>query len=230
MSYFSMAIITKGKPTEEMIEKIMAPYQNVGVGSFPPAEYRKFIADPNGCWDEEEQKCGYWENPNGKWSGWLLGVCSGLIRVNKKTAVGYDFVCKDKGRECGDIISCDSARVKDIIRNDEKEVERLKRQWEIIVEHAEPQNKVEEIIERYGGYRVAAEKLAEYGTKEKYAERVSSVLTGGFITKDGKWYDLSEMQGLTRADKKREYEKAYNVLVFDNAADDDYLTVIYAYD
>lgn len=63
MSYFSMAIITKDKPTEEMIEKIMAPYQNVGVGSFPPAEYRKFIADPSGCWDEEEQECGYWENP-----------------------------------------------------------------------------------------------------------------------------------------------------------------------
>ncbi len=41
MSHYTVAIITKGKPTGEMIDKLMAPYQENNVGDCPK-EYLKF--------------------------------------------------------------------------------------------------------------------------------------------------------------------------------------------
>ena len=35
MSHYTVAIITKGKPTGEMIDKLMAPYQENNVGDCP---------------------------------------------------------------------------------------------------------------------------------------------------------------------------------------------------
>lgn len=48
MSHYTVAIITKGKPTGEMIDKLMAPYQENNVGDCPK-EYLKFNSTREDC-------------------------------------------------------------------------------------------------------------------------------------------------------------------------------------
>lgn len=317
MSHFTVAVITKGKPTGEMIDKLMAPYQENNMGDCPK-EYLKFNSTREDCirkynectktmyrdkngnlyrynekqfekpikaedrekyrewhskgseyftydytgytkveiphkdiwttvdeylkeycddeWDEEAQDYGYWENPNAKWDWYQIGGrYAGCVRVNKETAVDYGYGEKSWGygnknpyTEDGDIICVDSARVKDIIQRDEKEAERLKRKWELIVDNEEPQNN-DEKIEKAIGFN-AQYYIDLYGTKEKFIEIESQFHTYAVLTKDGKWHEAGAMGwwGISCADvdETRKFKEAYKQFVFDNAEDDDYITVV----
>ena len=176
-------------------------------------------------WDEEAQDYGYWENPNRKWDWYQIGGrYAGFIRVNENTAVDYGFGEKSWGWgsenpyiKDGDIISVDSARVKDIIQHDGKETEHLGRKWDLIVGNEEPKNE-DERIEKIYGYSPQYY-INTYGTKEKYIELESQFNTFAVITKDGKWYDEYEIGAC-------KFKDEYKRLVFDNAEDDDFLTIV----
>lgn len=318
MSHFTVAVITKGKPTGEMIEKALAPYQENNMGDCPKqylvfnstreknvryynewtrTMYRDkygilyrydekvfekpinayerekynnwhsrgndyFIYDYTGyekveipfnviwktvdeflkeyCadeWDEEVHDYGYWENPNAKWDWYQIGGrYAGCIKVNKKTAVDYGFGEKSWGwgnenpyTEDGDIISVDSARVKDIIQRETYNVERLKRRWELVVEGQQPKNEEEEKTVRFEMYKPEYY-LDTYGTKEKYIDVEGQFTTYAVLTKDGKWHESGKMGWFAissaTADEQLKFKEGYKQFVFDNAEDDDYMTLV----
>lgn len=161
--HFSVAVITKGKPTYEMILQALAPYEE-GVAR-----------------DPEDARYDWFQ---------VGGRFAGSIQVDKRTAfdceVGepsWTWGDTDPYMSYGDILRVDSARVKDIIQYDERKAERLKRTWELILEDGEPQDEKE----RFEKEVVSPDYyLNSYGTKENFIDLESRFRTYAVVTKDGK--------------------------------------------
>lgn len=103
MSHFNVAIITKGKPTEEEISDILAPYQENNMGDVPEeylefvpidkdefedyeAEYHKqiwencesrtfqeYMEDQGYTYNENTDEYGCYYNTNARWDWWVIG-------------------------------------------------------------------------------------------------------------------------------------------------------------
>lgn len=230
MSHFSVAVITKGIPTGEQIEKLMAPYQENNMEDCPK-EYLEFVKTEKeeGEWNEEAQDYGYYENPNSKWDWYQVGGrFAGCLRIPSDID-DYGITQRDPYRESDGIRSVDSARVKDIITQDKKEIAKLMRKWELIVEKAKPVNQEEKDIVRFEFFKPEYY-IQKYGSKEKYAEIESTFHTWAIITKDGQWHEPGKMGwfGVSEASDQEEivFIENFKKYVFDNAEDDDYLTVV----
>ena len=197
--HFSVAVITKGKPTYEMILQVLAPYEE-GVAR-----------------DPEDARYDWFQ---------VGGRFAGSIQVDKRTAVdcevgepSWTWGNTDPYMSYGDILRVDSARVKDIIQYDKRKAERLKRTWELILEDGEPQDKEE----RFEKEVVSPDYYLDlYGTKENFVDLESRFRTYAVVTKDGKWH---EFEGVGVTDN-RQVGDEYRKLVFENAEEDDFLTVV----
>lgn len=235
MSHFSVAVITKGIPTGEQIEKLMAPYQENSIGDCPK-EYLEFVKTDKeeGEWSEEAQDYGYYENPNSKWDWYQVGGrWAGLLTTRKGAPhengkKSWTWNDKNPYESKGDIIKCDSARIKDLVFLDkDKDAQRARRFWELYIEGDDPQNDEERDMINFVWYK--KEYYTEtYKDKETYVRCESAFSTYAVITKDGEWHAKGEMGwfGCSNDNDVVAWYDGYQKLVFDNAEDDDYLTIV----
>ena len=193
--------------------------------------------EQNAKFDEEMQDYGYWENPNAKWDWYQIGGrYAGRIRTNANNEdVGYGekslfYGSKNPYESENENIKCvDSARVKDIIVNDPNEYKRKLRFWELYVEGQEPQNEEEKDMIKWVFYKKEYF-INKYGTKERYAELESTFTTWAVITKDGQWHEAGTMGWFACSsatiDEEVAFQENYKKFVFDNAEEDDYMTLV----
>ena len=252
MSHFNVAVITKGCPTEYDIENLLEPYQEGGEGDisyefleFYPLndsdlenykkEYEEYLKSQEKSDDaireamsfhqymieefgfsqnDKTKEIGYYGNPDAKWDWYSIG---GRWENMLHTAKDHN------------IYPCNTARVKDLIFPD-----RVKRQcdakrfWEIYVDGDKPKNEHEESLVR-GHYYNKQYYLDEYQTKENYMECESSFYTFALIEKNGEWNKLGDMGWFGFYDRKMtriEWIKYFQETVFDNAGENDYITIV----
>ena len=175
-------------------------------------------------------------NPLSKWDWYQIGGrWAGMLKVNAgNNDVGYgekswgweDRNPYERGEE--NIQRVDIARVKDIITYDPDTYKGSIRFWELYIEGQEPQTEKEkEMIE--WAYKKEYY-IRKYGTKEKYAEIESTFHTWAIITKDGEWHEPGTMGWFACSSATTDEEVAfienYKKVVFDNAEDDDYMTIV----
>ena len=186
--------------------------------------------------DEEMQDYGYWENPNAKWDWYQIGGrWAGMLETsieNKDVGIGeksWYWGDKNPYEIKGNIQQVDAARVKDIITNNPEKYQKKIRFWELYIEKQRPQNDEEkDMIERemYNEQYY----INKYGTKERYAELESTFYTWAVITKDGEWHEPGTMGWFAcssaSADEEVAFIENYKKVVFDNAEDDDYMTIV----
>lgn len=232
MSHFSVAVITKGKPCNGEIEEILRPYcecyeegWNDEYFTFEPAD------------EEDEESEGYYYNPDARWDWFSIGGrWAGLIRTKKKEDVEVhsesSWIWKNdrdpyESKEEG-IFKVDCCRIKDIITTDENEYKKGLRFWELVVEGQAPQTEDEEEIKKFCIYKPEYY-LQAYKTKENYAKARSQFSTYA-VVKDGEWYEAGRMGwwGISSAEPEDEanWENEYFDLVFAEAEEDEYLTIV----
>ena len=187
--------------------------------------------------DEETLDYGYWENPNAKWDWWQIGGrWAGLLTVpvncqncstgEKSWGWGTEnpYTTTDKYKKV------DSARIKDLVFPDyEQKYDKAKRLWELKVEGEEPQKDEEKEQLKWDYYRPEYYENT-YKDKETYAECEATFYTYAVIDKDGHWNAKGEMGwwGCSAEEENQvvDYIKNYKKNVFDNASDDDYITIV----
>ncbi len=232
MSHFSVAVITKGKPCNGEIEEILRPYCETYEEGWNE-EFFEFEKNEN---PEEGEPEGYYYNPEARWDWFVIGGrWAGLIRTKSqdKPEVKDDlsWSWKDKNpyesKEEG-IFKVDSCRIKDIITTSEEDYKKGLRFWELIVEGQEAQNEEEQETKKFAFYKPEYY-LKTYQTKENYAKARSEFSTYA-VVKDGEWLEPGQMGwwGISSATPEQEgewYEEYYK-LVFEDAEEDDYLTVV----
>lgn len=202
-------------------------------------------------YDEEKKQYGYWENPNAKWDWWVVGGrWAGLLRLPKNNTVSFDEMMNGKDDEEPDylrgekspfsdrdpyesqeFILADVARVKDIIIEPEtSEITSRKLFWELKIEKREPVNDEEQKIKNDFMFYTKEYYLEKYKTKEKYVDLTTRFQTYAVITKDGEWIEPGVMGwfGCSHASNEDEetYLNNYRKLVFENAEEDDYITIV----
>ena len=187
--------------------------------------------------DEETLDYGYWENPNAKWDWWQIGGrWAGLLKVSldcENCGIGeksWGWGSENPYTNTDKYKKVDSARIKDLIFPDyEKEYEKAKRFWEMLIEGQPPKNTEEQEQIKWNYYRPEYY-LKTYVNKETYAECEATFHTYAIITKDGRWVAKGEMGfwGISSEEKDQvvEYIKKYKENVFDNATDNDYITIV----
>ena len=149
-------------------------------------------------------------NPNSKWDWYDVGGrFSGMLEtLNGK---------------------CNYARIKDVINlTDKKEGAKARRFWELYVDGEPPVTEDDkEILGRFHFYRKEYY-IEHYKTKENYERYCSTFLTYAAITKDGTWHQQGEMGwwGMSSGDDEMGWCDRYRELIFDDAEDDDYITII----
>lgn len=187
-------------------------------------------------YDAEKKDFGYWKNPNAKWDWYQVGG-----RWAGKLTVAYDCINCDVGEKSwgfgnedpyaaiGRYKKVDVARIKDLIFLDchAKYIE-AKRFWELKIEGQEPRNdKDRELLKDF--YRPEYY-INTYKDKETYAECERTFHTYAVIDKDGHWSAKGEMGwfGCSCSEENQEVDfiKNYKKNVFDNAGDDDYITIV----
>lgn len=229
MSHFSVGVITKGKPCDGEIEEILRPFCEC----YEEGWNEEFFEYEQ---SEDNPEEGYYYNPNAKWDWFVIGGrWAGLIRTKSqdKQAVFGDvsWVWEDKdpyeSKEPG-IYKVDSCRIKDIITTNKEEYNRGLRFWELVVEGQEPLDEEEQEIKKFVFHRPEYY-LQTYKTKENYAKARSEFSTYA-VVKDGEWLEPGEMGwfGVSFATPEQEekWNKEYYKLVFEDAEDDDYLTIV----
>lgn len=185
--------------------------------------------------DEEMQDYGYWENPNAKWDWYQIGGrWAGRLKVdaqNENVRIGEPsiFMKENPYKTDDEYQRVDSARVKDIITNDPDTYKQKLRFWELYIEGQEPQNDEEKDMIKWE-FRKKEYFINKYGTKEKYAELESTFSTWAVITKDGEWHEAGTMGWFACSSASSDDEVAfienYKKVVFDNAEEDDYMTIV----
>ena len=186
---------------------------------------------------EEQNDYGYWENPNAKWDWWIIGGrWAGLLTVsesNKNFIVGQPSLFgsnENPYQVKNGYMHVDCARVKDLVfPNREKSYEQAIRFWEMKVEGKEPTTEEEKELLKWDFYKVEYY-TRTYKDKETYAQCESTFHTYAIIDKDGRWNAKGEMGwwGISTSDEGVEvqYIKYYRKYVFDNATDNDYITIV----
>lgn len=213
------------------LEKVEVPY----IQLYPTFEQFMKKRSSN-SFDEEMQDYGYWENPNEKWEWYQIGGrFAGKIKVKYENQdIQYDsistFLAQNPyNNENVSIKNVDCARIKDIIIFSQKDYIEAIRFWELYIEKQEPKNEKEKDMIKECFYKKEYY-LNKYKTKEKYAYCQSQFSTWAVITKDGKWHEPGTMgvcaTSSATLEEELAFEENYKKLVFDNAEEDDYLTVV----
>lgn len=173
-------------------------------------------------------------NPDSKWDWYQIGGrWAGLLTVKKGTPheIGeksWTWDEKNPYESTGDIIKCDSARIKDLVFLDkEKDAQRARRFWELHVEGAEPQNDEERDMLKWAWYKKEYY-IETYKDKETYVRCESAFSTYAAITKDGKWHAKGKMGwfGMSSDEDVVAWHDGYQKLIFDDAEEDDYITIV----
>ena len=173
-------------------------------------------------------------NPDSKWDWYEVGGrWAGLLTVKE----GTPHEIGEKSWTWGEqnpydikdgVIKCDSARIKDLVFLDkEKDAQRARRFWELYVEGDEPRNDVDREMIKFVLYK--QEYYTEtYKDKETYVRCKSAFSTYAVITKDGKWHAEGQMGwfGMSTDENVVAWHDGYQKLVFDNAEEDDYITIV----
>jgi hypothetical protein len=291
MSHFAVAVITKGKPTEDVLAAMLAPYdenkevlhftsreelikqKRQEISNFIESNYARYLTDKekylSECTNqnhvkyitEEFPKMLLWTdeecyqdaikntekenickdgsvrstyNPDSKWDWYQIGGrWAGLLTVKKGTPhengeKSWTWDEKNPYESTGDIIKCDSARIKDLVFLDkEKDAQRARRFWELHVEGAEPQNDEERDMLKWAWYKKEYY-IETYKDKETYVRCESAFSTYAAITKDGKWHAKGKMGwfGMSSDEDVIAWHDGYQKLIFDDAEEDDYITIV----
>lgn len=173
--------------------------------------------NPDSKWD--------WYQVGGRWAG-LLTVRAGTPHELGEKSWTWDD--KNPYESKGDIVKCDSARIKDLVFLDkEKDAQRARRFWELYVEGDEPQNDEERDMIKWAWYKKEYF-LETYKDKETYVRCESAFCTYAVITKDGKWLAKGEMGwfGMSKDNDVVAWHDGYQKLVLDDAEEDDYITIV----
>ena len=186
--------------------------------------------DKNMIMDDGSVKSLY--NPDSKWDWWVIGGrWSNFIKVpinsiSHKEAVSINDLIENVNDET---VRLNIARIKDIIRVDKEKVETLKRKWELLVESSEPLTDEERETVRFSYYTLEYY-IEKYKTKEKYVELESKFTTYAVLDKEGNWHEAGPMGWFGISKSKSEdvllYKEGYDELVFNNAEENDWLTII----
>lgn len=213
------------------LEKVEVPY----IQLYPTFE--QFMKERGSySFDKEMQDYGYWANPNEKWDWYQIGGrFAGIIKVKYenqdiKYGSSSSFFAKNfYNNKDENIKNVDCARIKDIIIFSQKDYIEAIRFWELYIEKQEPKNEKEKDMIKKCFYKKEYY-LNKYKTKEKYAYCQSQFSTWAVITKDGKWHEPGTKgkfaSSIATPEEKLAFEENYKKLVFDNAEEDDYLTVV----
>lgn len=202
-------------------------------------------------YDEEKKQYGYWENPNAKWDWWVIGGrWAGLLRLPKNNEVSFDEMMNGKDGEepdylrgekspfmehdpyeSQDYLLADVARVKDVITEPEaSEIAGKKLFWELKIEEREPIDDKEKALKDEFMFYKKEYYVHRYQTKEKYADLTTRFQTWAVVTKDREWIEPGTMGWFgchdASADSEEAYLNNYHKLVFENAEDDDYITIV----
>ena len=174
-------------------------------------------------------------NPDSKWDWWEIGGrWAGLLYV-KDTSDGYignqswvfgksnSYSCEHEGLQ-----KVDCAKIKDLVFPDsEQKAQEAARFWELYIEGqpaiTEADKKlVESIWYRPEYYR------DHYQTKENYVRCSATFTTYAAVTKDGKWHQQGQMGwfGMSSGDDEVAWSDGYQKLIFDDADEDDYITIV----
>ena len=175
-------------------------------------------------------------NPLSKWDWYQIGGrWAGMLKTsieNKDVGIGeksWGWGDKNPYEIEGDIQKVDAARVKDIITNNPEEYQEKIRFWELYIEKQEPQNDKEKDMIKWAFHKEQYF-IDKYGTKERYAELESTFSTWAIITKDGEWHEPGTMGwwacSSATADEEVAFIENYKRVVFDNAEEDDYMTIV----
>jgi len=152
-------------------------------------EYEDFLTDYIGVdFDEEQQKYGYWENPNAKWDWWQIG---GRWKNLLKTKTGHKV---------------DSAAIKDLEFTPSTDIiERYRKIWRVIVNNEQDDKISPWELHIFGD---ADNLLKTYGTEESFVDFQSAFSTFAVITPDGKWHEKGEIGwfGLSSATSDDEHD------------------------
>lgn len=187
--------------------------------------------------DEETNDYGYWENPNAKWDWYQVGGrWAGKLTVSadcENYGLGkksWGWGDKDPYSSSGKYKKVDSARIKDLVFPDyQEEYDKAKRFWELKVEEQLPKNEEEKELIKWDFYRPEYYKNT-YKDKETYAECQATFHTYAVIDKDGHWNAKGEMGwwGISSAEENQEVDfiKNYKKNVFENAGENDYITIV----
>lgn len=205
-------------------------------GIYPTFE--KYLEDYHGAKkDEETLDYGYWENPNAKWDWYQVGGrWAGKLKVAcecENCEVGekaWGFGSTNPYETTDGYKKVDSARIKDLIFPDYKEkYEKAKRFWELKVEGQTPENDSERELLKFDFYKPDYYKNT-YKDKETYAECEATFCTYAVIDKDGHWCAQGEMGWLgcsvSGENQVVDFIKNYKKNVFDNAGEEDYITIV----
>ena len=187
--------------------------------------------------DEETLDYGYWENPNAKWDWWQIGGrWAGLLKVpadceNCSTGKkSWGWGSENPYTSTDQYKKVDSARIKDLVFLDsEKQYEKAKRFWEMYIEGQPPKNADEQEQIKWAFYKPEYF-LNTYKDKETYAECEATFYTYAVIDKDGHWNAKGEMGwwccSVEEENQVVDFIKNYKKNVFENAGEDDYITIV----
>lgn len=174
--------------------------------------------NPQSKWD--------WWQVGGRWAGYLhvRNECEGELGEKSWTWEDKDpYACKHS-----ELKKVDSARIKDLVFPDtEKHKQEAARFWDLYVEGQDPQTDEDREMIKFVWY-TREYYLDHYKTKENYVRACSTFTTYAAVTKDGVWHQQGEMGwfGMSSGDDEVAWADGYKKLIFDDADDDDYITIV----
>lgn len=175
-------------------------------------------------------------NPDAKWDWWSFGgrwcgklfvdeSCMDCERGEKSwiDQEGDPYKCEYKGLK-----RVDMARIKDLkFPETEKLSKEAERFWELYIEKKEPETDEDKELIKFVFYREQYY-IDKYQTKENYIRATSTFATYAAVTKDDKWHEQGSMGwfGMSTGDDPVTWTDGYKSLIFDNATESDYITII----
>ena len=195
MSHFALMVVTRGKPSNESLEQLLAPFEEETNDprflEFIPTsdddlEYERSSWEKYGknCsfeeysgffYNEEVNKWGHFGNPNIKWDYWVTGGRWGQYLLLKNGTRGYRAFSRD----------IDFRKMKDNLENLYSEI------WEEIINDRLVSHPIER-LHRYGGvYMDKKELLKKYENKETFI-KCNSVIFPHFLKHTGEWVEKSK--------------------------------------
>lgn len=198
--------------------------------------FRDYMENECGySYNEETKEYGTYDNPNARFD-WMQigGRWTGLLMVKKGADYGIgepSWGADDSvyHSDIKDIIKCDIARIKDLVfLNKEKEKQDSQRFWELHVEKQPVEDKNDEKLLSDVMLYKPEYYINTYHDKETFVRCCATFTTHAVITKDGQWLEEGAMGWFGCRDESNiiDWTDNYHNLVFENASDDDYITIV----
>ena len=200
--------------------------------------YEQFIKD--GCYGSEDiMEDGSLRNrynPKSKWDWYQIGGrWCGLLYIKRggegftgKPSWTYEDIDDPWESKSEEYVCVDGARIKDLVfPEDEEEAKRAARFWELYIEGQEPVSEEDKEMIKFVFY-TKEYYLEQYQTKENYIKAQTMFTTFAVITKDGEWHEKGKMGwwGCVSDEDTMGWIEGYNKIVFEDAGDDDWITIV----